>query len=431
MRLLKPSIIEWAGELPETWEPVRLKECISEKSRRQPNKTVLSLSYGQIIEKDFNEKKGVTPESFDSYQGVHPGDVVLRLTDLQNDQRSLRVGYSNKHGIITSAYLCVRGRGLDTKFTAYLLHDIGDIQKVFYGLGGGVRQSMKFADLADLLVPRVRNDEQRRIAAWLDLQTSRIDKRIELLGKKRELLQRLRQSLIDELIQTGGTSDALVETGQSSMQKLHKHWTLSKFKSKVFFKEGPGIMAADFMEAGVPLLRIGNITPGFVTMDGCNFVAPEKVARQWRQFRLKLGDLIISASASTGIVSEVGECAIGAIPYTGLIILRPKAGMSKNFLRYFVVSKPFLDQIEDHLKGSTIHHFGPTHLRQMLIPVPPPNEQDEISAILDHRTTRIDKQITLIDRLEVLLKEQRKALIHEAVTGKIDLSNYEPPAQAA
>lgn len=273
--------------------------------------------------------------------------------------------------------------------------------------------------------------EQRGIAAWLDLQTSRIDKRIELLGKKRELLLKLRQSLIDELIQAGSSSAALVETGQPAMQKLPEHWTLSKFKSKVFFREGPGIMAADFMDTGVPLLRIGNITPGLVTMMGCNFVAPEKVARQWRQFRLRLGDLIISASASTGIVSEVGESAVDAIPYTGLIILRPKVGMSKNFLRYFVVSKPFLDQIEDHLKGSTIHHFGPTHLRQMLIPVPPQNEQDEIAAILDQRTTRIDKQITLIDRLETLLKEQRKALIHEAVSGKIDLSNYDPPAQAA
>ncbi|NMQ07105.1 hypothetical protein E4Q08_18585 [Candidatus Accumulibacter phosphatis] len=66
-------------------------------------------------------------------------------------------------------------------------------------------------------------------------------------------------------------------------------------------------MATDFMQAGVPLLRIGNITPGLITMEGCNYVAPEKAERQWRQFRLKLGDIVISASASTGMVRNVSK----------------------------------------------------------------------------------------------------------------------------
>jgi type I restriction enzyme S subunit len=426
-RAMKDSGVLWAGEIPTHWQVVRLKECFIENNRSQPNKTVLSLSYGRIIEKDFSAKKGVTPESFDSYQGVHPGDVVLRLTDLQNDQKSLRVGYAEMHGIITSAYLCVRGRGLHSKFSAYLLHDIGDIQKVFYGLGGGVRQSMKYADLAEILVPQLSRDEQRRIAAWLDIQTSRINRRLELLGTKRELLLELRQALIDEVISTGVAQPDIVETGQSALPFLPAHWSLSKFKRKVFFREGPGIMAIDFTDTGVPLLRIGNITPGVISMAGCNYLASEKVERQWRQFRLRLGDLVISASASTGIVSEAGNDAVGAIPYTGLITLRPKSGLSKEFLRFFVISKSFLTQIEDYLKGSTIHHFGPTHLRQMLIPIPPPSEQDEIAKMLEKRTSRIDAQLTLIDQLEALLKEQRKAIIHEAVTGKIDLSAYEPP----
>jgi type I restriction enzyme M protein len=59
--------IESSGE--RGWKQTRMKECFVENSRRQPNKRVLSLSYGRIIEKDFSEKKGVTPEYFDSYQG--------------------------------------------------------------------------------------------------------------------------------------------------------------------------------------------------------------------------------------------------------------------------------------------------------------------------------------------------------------------------
>ena len=59
-------------EAPGDWKETRLKECFIENNRRQPNRTVLSLSYGKIIKKDLSEKKGVTPESFDTYQGVHP-----------------------------------------------------------------------------------------------------------------------------------------------------------------------------------------------------------------------------------------------------------------------------------------------------------------------------------------------------------------------
>jgi type I restriction enzyme S subunit len=363
----------------------------------------------------------------DGFKVVKDGDFVISLRSFEGG-----IEFSRTQGIISPAYTVLRRIKGHGPYFKYLFKSAGfltGLKRHQKGIRDG--QAIAFSTLQGDLIPFPPIREQMHIAAWLDLQTQRVDERIELLGRKRELLLKLRQSLIDELIQTGGTSPTMVETGQAALQRLPNHWTLSKFKNKVFFREGPGIMAADFMEAGVPLLRIGNITPGLIAMTGCNFVAPEKVARQWRQFRLKLGDLIISASASTGIVSEVGESAVGAIPYTGLIILRPKAGMSKNFLRYFVVSKPFLDQIEDHLKGSTIHHFGPTHLRQMLIPVPPPREQDEIAAILDQQTTRIDKQVVLIDRLEALLKEHRKALIHEAVTGKIDPSNYEPTAQSA
>src|SRR5690606_10938291 len=124
-------------------------------------------------------------------------------------------------------------------------------------------------------------------------------------------------------VSTGFALGKTVQTGQAALPLLPAHWSLAKFKRMVFFREGPGIMAADFTDAGVPLLRIGNIVPGLIAMAGCNFVAREKVARQWRQFKLKLGDLVISASASTGIVSEAGPDTVGAIPYTGLIILRP------------------------------------------------------------------------------------------------------------
>lgn len=197
---MKDSGVAWIGEIPLGWEVMRMKDCFISNNRAQPNNTILSLSYGKVIVKDMDEKKGVTPESYDTYQGVHPGDVVLRLTDLQNDQKSLRVGRATTKGIITSAYLCVSSRTLNDRYSAYLLHDAGDIQKQFYGLGGGVRQSMKFADLAELLFSLPPANEQLAIANHLDQQTKHIDAQLATLNEQVQVLKELRKAIIHEAV---------------------------------------------------------------------------------------------------------------------------------------------------------------------------------------------------------------------------------------
>ncbi len=197
---MKESGIAWIGEIPQGWDVRRMKDCYISNNRVQPNSTILSLSYGKVIVKNVTEKKGVTPDSYDTYQGVHPGDVVLRLTDLQNDQKSLRVGRATSKGIITSAYLCVSSRILNDRYSAYLLHDVGDIQKLFYGLGGGVRQSMKFADLAELLFSLPPANEQLAIANHLDQQTHQIDAQLATLDEQALVLKELRKAIIHEAV---------------------------------------------------------------------------------------------------------------------------------------------------------------------------------------------------------------------------------------
>lgn len=111
---------------------------------------VLSLSYGNIIRRNVEDNFGLMPESFNTYQIVKSGDVILRLTDLQNDKRSLRVGLAKEGGIITSAYLSLRGKSdVDPSYLYQLLHSY-DTTKVFYGMSGGLRQSMKFEDFRRL-----------------------------------------------------------------------------------------------------------------------------------------------------------------------------------------------------------------------------------------------------------------------------------------
>jgi len=163
--------------------------------RNQPNvgltvDKVLSLSYGRIVERDVESNHGLLPASFEGYNIVEPQDIVMRLTDLQNDQRSLRTGQVEERGVITSAYVTVTPAAeIKPRFAHYLLHGY-DLAKLFYRMGGGLRQSMKFDDLKRMPVVLPPPADQQRIANFLDEQTARID---ALIAEKELLICRLEE----------------------------------------------------------------------------------------------------------------------------------------------------------------------------------------------------------------------------------------------
>ncbi len=116
------------------------------------HQNLLSLSYGKIIKKDIEKKKGLLPASFDTYQIIKEGIIVFRVTDLQNDKKSLRVGISSQEGIITPAYVCVECTTdeISPMYLFTLLHYYDSITKVMYNMGNGLRQTLSYSDLKGL-----------------------------------------------------------------------------------------------------------------------------------------------------------------------------------------------------------------------------------------------------------------------------------------
>ena len=173
------------------------------------------------------------------------------------------------------------------------------------------------------------------------------------------------------------------------------------FPELVLFQEGPGILAADFHERGIPLVRLSGLSKNIVTLDGCNFLDPDKVKSKWSHFRLEAGDLLVSCSASFGRPSVVTELAVGAVFYTGLIRFSPKANkLIRSFLNIFLGSPAFLKQAESFAVGGGIKHFGPTHLRQMKMKLPNVVEQQKIADCLSALDDQISAQTEQIEALQ-------------------------------
>ncbi|MFK3677080.1 restriction endonuclease subunit S [Microbacterium sp. NPDC090218] len=263
---------------------------------------------------------------------------------------------------------------------------------------------------------------QQAVVDFLDRETTEIDAFIADQEELIALLTERRAAAITHAVTKGlDPSAPMNESGLAWLGDLPAQWRLMPFGFAVLYREGPGIGAVDFRDEGVPLIRIAGVRGRFATLAGCNFLDPVAVASRWQRFQIERGDLLVSASASMGTVSEAGSDVVGAIPYTGIIRMKPRGGINRDYLRLFLESSAFMTQIDLLKTGSTIQHYGPEHLRQMYIPVPRERDQKIIAEHLTHQIAELDATIADAREAIALSKERRAALISAAVTGKIDV----------
>lgn len=168
------------------------------------NQNLLSLSYGKIVQKDIESKKGLLPSSFNTYQIIQKNSIIFRCTDLQNDKKSLRVGLSTQEGIISPAYIrmdCDTSQALpEYLFTQLHYHDC--VTKAYYNMGNGLRQTLNFNDLKELDIYLPRPSEQIQVSSFFQ----KIDEFILFTNKKIEKLKRTKAaSLAAMLPQKGET----------------------------------------------------------------------------------------------------------------------------------------------------------------------------------------------------------------------------------
>lgn len=200
---MKDSGVKWIGMIPEHWKVMRLSQIAYEhfiSNKKIHHQNLLSLSYGQIIRKDINGTNGLLPASFDTYQVVEEGNIILRLTDLQNDHKSLRVGLVKETGIITSAYLCLASKNMVySKFLYFQLHAC-DIKKVFYSMGDGLRQSLNYDGMRKLASVIPPLPEQQEIVTYIEAKVANINQLCQAERSQIEKLKEYKQRLISDVV---------------------------------------------------------------------------------------------------------------------------------------------------------------------------------------------------------------------------------------
>ena len=423
----KDSGVEWIGEIPEHWDSSPLFAVLKErfvKNLGNQEQNVLSLSYGNIIRRDVSDNFGLIPESFETYQIVEPGDIVLRLTDLQNDKRSLRAGLVKERGIITSAYvaLCC-GENTVSHYVYRLLHSY-DITKVFYAMGGGVRQTLGYSELRKLPILVPPETEQNTIARFLDAKTRQIDELVEKKRKQIELLKEYRSSVISEAVTKGLNPNAkMKDSGVEWIGEIPEHWEVRRIKYDTY------INRLTLSEDEDPELDLKYIDIGSVDSQG-NISSPEmylfrNAPSRARRIVTSGATLFSTVRTYLKAIAFIADADKNLIASTGFAVLEAKHGLSPKYIYYATSVSYFVNKICSISTGvsypaTTSNAVGNTDIYK-----PPLAEQDAITRFLDEKTAQIDALIQRSESQIEQLKSYRTSLISEAVTGKIDARDWQ------
>jgi type I restriction enzyme S subunit len=432
---MKDSDVPWLEEVPEHWVVAPGRACFKESHK--PNtglieKTVLSLSYGQIVVKPEDKLHGLVPASFETYQIVEPGDIICRPTDLQNDKTSLRFGFSGYRGIITSAYICLRTLDcIDRRFAHLLLHAY-DLKKIFYGLGSGLRQNLDWRDFKTLpcLLPPL--PEQVAIVRFLDHVDGRVRRYIRSKQKLIKLLEEQKQVIIHHAVTRGLDPNVrLKPSGVEWLGDVPEHWDVAALRHRYSQCLGKMLDSKKITARNsLPYLRNTDIQWDRINVENLPLmdISPEEYDR----YTVREKDLLVCEGG------DVGRCALwsGEMSLCGfqkaLHRLRPRNVNQDvpRFMYYILRAAAKCEAFNDgHL--STIAHLTGDKLRAHRFPFPRKEEQESLVSFLDATLNQIDEAISTTFSEVSLLREYRTRLISDVVTGKLDVRDIELPAADA
>jgi type I restriction enzyme S subunit len=439
----KPSDIDWLQEIPAHWRIARLKQVAElrlsnvDKHAHPDEAGVWLCNYLDVYRNERITSRIPFMRATASAEQIErltlrSGDCVI--TKDSEDPRDIGVPTYVAEDIpdlVCGYHLAVlrpRPEILDGLFLHYLFKSDFVRSTLQVASRGLTRYGIGKYTIDNMAVGLAPLPEQCVIAAFLDRETAKIDVLVEEQNRLIELLKEKRQAVISHAVTKGLDPNApMKHSGVEWLGDIPAHWQLLPLKTVIGYQEGPGIMAVDFEEQGVPLVRVSGVQGQWVTLEGANWLNADKVERRWRHFRLRRGDLVLSASASLGTIAEVGDEAAGAIPYTGLIRLFPIGSrIVKDHIRYLMASDLIVAQIALMAQGATMQHFGPTHLSRMKIVLPPLREQEDIGQYLAARLGQLDALVSEAQTAITLLQERRSSLISDAVTGKIDVRGLVP-----
>ncbi|WP_159123294.1 restriction endonuclease subunit S [Acinetobacter variabilis] len=303
---------------------------------------------------------------------------------------------------------------------------------------GTTRIRINLGELKKLKVPYPSLTEQIKIREYLDHETAQIDSLITKQEKLIELLKEKRQAVISHAVTKGLNPDVTMkDSGVEWLGQVPEHWVTLPLKLCIKTRKGVAFKAVDFCDFGIRVVKASDIKQK--TIRESDVFLPEKYLTEYPKAILKEGELVLSTVGSTPDVKNSAVGQIGKVPKElnnsllnqNTVVYSAKKNLDQNFLFYVVQADSYRDHLDLHAHGTA--NQASLNIENMLdfkISIPDLNEQKEITSYLDKKMSEYEKlelhSLSIIN----LLIERRTALISSAVTGKIDVRNWQHPNEA-
>lgn len=442
----RDSGVEWLGAVPSYWESWKISHAFGElgsgttpptsEAEWYEDGTVPWVTTGELREGVIWETKKLlssTVLSAFSALRLHPaGSLAIAMYGATIG----RLGILGVDATTNQACcLLTRPKHLHVKFTFYWLLVFKQSIIDLYASGGG-QPNINQEIIANLKVPAPGIPEQNQIARFLDHETARIDALIEAQKHLIELLKEKRQVVISHAVTKG--LDATVPMKDSGVEWLGEvpaHWKVSKLGHYAQILTGFPFPSASFShdESDVRLLRGANIGVGSLKwIDTVYWSLSE--GDNLSSYLMEEGQIVLGMDRpwiSEGMrIARVTKEDMPCLLLQRVAAINPSAELDDEYLFCLLASELFKTYVEPDLTGVSVPHISPEQIMSFQISVPEIGEQRRISSFIKNQLDQMTALFEQASESVELLQERRSALISAAVTGKIDVRGWQPPASA-
>lgn len=416
-----------AQKIPKHWDLKRNRyiftEMKEEVGEHSSDYTLLSLSLKGVIPRDVTSGKGKFPEKFDKYKIVKPDYMAFCLFDMDETPRT--VGLSNSHGMLTGAYTIVKVDGIYPRYAYYYYLGIDNVKALrpFYT---GLRKTINISAFLGIKTPIPLIEEQCQISKFLDWQTSRLNKLINIRKKEIGVLKEKRMALINETLTNGIRGSKLKPSRIEGLEFIPEDWVEKELKWYATSNDESigGKMPDDFELDYIDISTVGfgslKAKPAHMTFDK----APSRARRVVRE-----GDTILSTVRTyLKSVCYIDETLDGYIASTGFSVLRPKAQVFPQLLSYAVCCDYFINAVIKNSIGTSYPAINDAKLMTLKLALPDTlKEQEELFEYITELTSSTDSLIECITKEVASLEEMKKRIIIDVTTGQMDVRNVNIP----
>lgn len=416
MREMKDSGIEWIGDIPVSWKIMPNKYLMRKEKKICPvyhGEDILSLTMKGVIVRDL-DAGGKMPTSFDGYQRLEAGNLLMCLFDIDVTPRC--VGLIKQAGVSSPAYSqFVLRKGADAAYYCYY-YTMLDNDKTLLHLAKNLRHSLTEDQLGAIpvIVPPI--EEQQRIADFLDTKCAEIDALTADIQTQMDTLEQYKRSVITETVTKGLDPDAeMKDSGAQWVGRMPSSWRM--LKGKYMFAQRSLRGNSRKLQLLSPTQKFGVIPQTlYEELSGMSAVKLNEKTDLSLLKTIHKGDFCISLRSFQGGFEYSKYEGVVSPAYQ---VFYPTLEIADDYYKYLFKEQGFIDRMNSYTmtlrdgKNIAFSDFGNTY-----IPYPPLTEQLEIATYLDRKCTQIDALVTEKQQQLATLDEYKKSLIFEYVTGK-------------